>query len=734
MKPKGKTRALFWLLAIVGLATAQTTDFASRVNNYCANTNISALLPTSDADRSAQIAGFRNPYAISLQSLLNMTSGGFNAGNISGVSVFAIVMTIFMIVVAVVSLVLFVLFLQICDTCTTKSELIRKVMCFAAFGAVGVVGFLGLTLYVLSGRALSHLNEIACAVSLTPDAVVNGRQSDGISFVGLNSLSTTFLALGAELTKLNFIAPQLLNSNKTTWVSDASSMMSSLSVFATTNSKLKIPDGNGGQDVPTSLKQINSNITDAIGTEFDFLSQALRALNDSVAVSAYFTAIGAQKVGAAVNITAANVQQITSTVSSSFDSILNVFDFFLSSGRKGSIVTIVMISLLVGVLALLTILLFFFVCTARCHERRSFAKLLLILSGIFGLLLTIFNLFVFINAFASGTVCAGVDTLMNMNSFDNFTKAYNLSVGSVSASTGINSVVQMIDTCVMAGGSGYLGGLFESGNSTNSIYGNLVSMINGYKFYSQNKAKFDSSLNQSATVSNFSLSFDPLRNGLMYDFDVTSTALGAFNTMVSCSGVTYGFNATTCVSGCTMINSTSVYNHNNCAGNKTTAQTAYTNLQSYITKEIQMIDKLRIDLGLSPVSTTFTPARLYTTSFNDITNNKATLDLSLIALNKTVASVSNVDVTYQTATNCKVFRTQVQILQGAYCLDNNQNNAAFFIVLMISVTLLLLFNCLVYFSLRCMKDQSGVEEEREDSPAKGNQIMQEKDLAKSKSP
>ena len=162
----------------------------------------------------------------------------------------------------------------------------------------------------------SHLNEIACAVSLTPDAVVNGRQSDGISFVGLNSLSTTFLALGAELTKLNFIAPQLLNSNKTTWVSDASSMMSSLSVFATTNSKLKIPDGNGGQDVPTSLKQINSNITDAIGTEFDFLSQALRALNDSVAVSAYFTAIGAQKVGAAVNITAANVQQITSTVSS----------------------------------------------------------------------------------------------------------------------------------------------------------------------------------------------------------------------------------------------------------------------------------------------------------------------------------------------------------------------------------------------------------------------------------
>lgn len=722
----GKLAILLLLVLIQPGLGALINDFSTRVNSNCVATNITSLL-----SESGSVSEKWAPYSISLANIIRMTSDGFDTSYFEGVTIFAFAITIVFIIFTAFSLVAFLLFFKWCESCSFQSATAKKVLFgIAAVLAVVLVG-LSIAIWAVSGKTVRSLDNISCTAALIPDSTINGINRDGLNFAGLTSIASTLTSLAGEITKLDYISPQLILANKTAWNSDADRLDWSLPVFYTVQSQVRTQNGVGQVDRPASIAAINANITNEIGEQASFLSGSLRSLNDSVSAAAFFTTVNSAKVSAAISLVSYNLGQVADAITETAGNYLNSFDFFVGAGRKGSVVAIVVLCFTVISVALQALLLYFYTFTGRCGGRRTTSKWLLLLSGVCSLLLAIFTLFVLFHAFASGSLCGGLGTLLTMPSFAQFVADNNLKVGTVSATTGLNNFVTLMDNCAITGGSGNMATVFEGNSGSTGVFDNVVKMINGLKNYNQNRDAFQAAKVSPTSIAALNASLDPLRAGETYDFAAVSTGLAAFNRLVSCGGVEYSFSQATCQGSCTLITASSVYVHNDCATQKTAAQEMYTNLQKYITEEIAMIDKFREDLGVATNSPTYTPAKLYSTGFNDVLSNASTLDLSVFALAQTLASVNSITTPYTTATNCSLLRKQLQLLQGAFCLEGEGNNSAFFVVIIITVSLLFAFNLVMYFSLRCIGEQSETDTES-DSPAKGNQVINDKDLAKSK--
>lgn len=722
----GKMATLLLLALTQPGLGALINDFSTRVNSNCGATNITMLL-----SQSANVSGKWSPYSISLANLIRMTTDGFDTSYFEGVTIFAFAITIVFIIFTAASLVVFLLFFKWCESCSFQNTTARKVLFgLAAVLAIALVG-LSIAIWSLSGKTVRSLDDISCTAALIPDSTVNGVARDGLNFAGLTSIASTLNTLAGEITKLDYLSPQLILANKTSWNTDADRLDASLPMFYTVQSQVKTQNGVGQIDRPASIAAINTNITDAIGVQTAFLSSSLRYLNDSISAAAFFTTVNSAKVAAAISLVSYNLGQVVDSVTETAGNYLNSFDFFVGAGRKGSVAAIVVLCFTVISCVIQAILLYFYTCTGKCAGRRTTSKCLLLLSGACSVLLAIFTLFVLFHAFASGTLCGGLGTLLTMPSFAQFVTDNNLKVGTVSATTGLNNFVTLIDKCAVVGGSGNMASVFEGNSGTTSVFDNVINMINGFKNFNQNRNAFQASNASPSSITTLNSSLDPLRAGETFDFSTVSTGLAAFNTLVSCGGVTYAFSSTTCAGSCTLITSASLYVHNDCSTQKTTAQSMYLNLQKYITEEIAMVDKFREDLGIATSSPIYTPAKLYSTGFNDVLSNASLLDLSVFALTQTLASVNSITTTYTAATNCSLLRKELQLLQGAFCLQGENNNSAFFVVIIITVSALFAFNLIMYFSLRCTGEISDNDTES-DSPAKGNQVMNDKDLAKSK--
>lgn len=718
-------------------------DFSERTTSYCSNTDFSNLIPTSDSKRAEEVASFSNPYKLSLQNLIRMTTDGFDTGYFEGVSAFALAMTIIFIIFSAAALVLFVVFFFWCKSCPVRNGTGLKVIAGIAMFLGFVLVCLSIALWVLAGRSVRSFRDVKCAAAVIPDSALNGMHKNGLQFAGLNNIASTFSATSSELSNLNFLAPQLNVAKLTPWLNDANRLSASLPVFYSVQSQVKIQNGLGADEAPGTALQLNQNITDAIGAQVGFMTNSLRYLNDSVSVSAYYTAVGTAKVSAAISLVASNIRSIADTLTDTSNTFLSRFDFFVKAGKAGSIVTIVVIVFVFILVVAQAALIFFFVFTGRCSERKAISKWLLAISGLAALILAIFTLLVLISAFASGAVCEGISTLLSLPSFQTFVTENNLKVGTVSATTGVNSLVTLFDNCALQSSSGKIGPIFEGSNGSTSVFEDMVGLINGFKHFSQNRETFrPASASQASSILELSASLDPLRAGAKLDFPATSTALSAFNAAVACSQVTYSFNANECATGCQVITSSSSFVAPDCVQNKAASSTMYSNLQKYITQEVAMIDRFREDLGMTAASPVYTPSKLYSTAFTDIDSNSSTLDLGLFALKDTLSSVNNIKEDYITSTSCLVFRKQIQMLQGAYCLGSNQNNASFFIVLIITVSLLFAFNGLMYIALRCLgeSDEPSIlrakddEPEREIREVKLNQVASDKELGKSEEP
>lgn len=722
----GKMATLLLLALTQPGLGALINDFSTRVNSNCGATNITSLL-----SQSANVSGKWNPYSISLANLIRMTTDGFDTSYFEGVTIFAFAITIVFIIFTAASLIVFLLFFKWCESCSFQSTTARKVLFgFAVVLAIALIG-LSIAIWALSGKTVRSLDDISCTAALIPDSTINGVARDGLNFAGLTSIASTLNTLAGEITKLDYLSPQLIVANKTSWNTDADRLDASLPMFYTVQSQVKIQNGVGEIDRPASIAAINANITDDIGVQATFLSNSLRYLNDSVSAAAFFTTVNSAKVAAAISLVSYNLGQVVDSVTETATSYLDSFDFFIGAGRKGSVVAIVVLCFTVVSVVVQAILLYFYTCTGKCSGQRTTSKCLLLLSAVCSLLLAIFTLFVLFHAFASGTLCGGLGTLLTMPSFAQFVTDNNLKVGTVSATTGMNNFVTLMDNCAIVGGSGNMASVYEGNSGTTSVFDNVIKMINGFKNFNQNRNAFQASNASASSITTLNSSLNPLRAGETFDFSSVSTGLAAFNSLVSCGGVTYAFSSTACAGSCTLITSSSIYVHNECATQKTTAQNMYLNLQKYITEEIAMIDKFREDLGVASNSPTYTPAKLYSTGFNDVLSNASLLDLSVFALAQTLASVNSITTTYTTATNCSLLRKELQMLQGAFCLEGESNNSAFFVVIIITVSLLFAFNLVMYFSLRCTGEHSDNDTES-DSPAKGNQVINDKDLAKSK--
>lgn len=713
-------------------------DFSERTATHCSNTDFSKLIPTSDAARAQEVASFSNPYKISLQNLIRMTTDGFNTAYFEGVSAFALAMTIIFIIFSAASLVLFVVFFFWCKGCPVRNGTGLKVISGIGIFLSFVLICLTIALWVLSGRAVRSFKDVQCATAVIPDSALNGMHKNGLKFAGLNSIASTFSAISSELPNLNYLAPQLSTAKSTAWLDDASRLLASLPMFYSVQSQVKIQNGLGSDEAPGTALSLNQNITDAIGVQSAFMANTLKYLNDSVTVSSYYTSVGTAKVSAAISLVASNMRSISDTITDTANSFVERFDFFIKAGKTGSIVTIVVVVFILVLVIAQAVFIFFLVFTAKCSERKIISKWILAVTGLAGLILSIFTLMVLINAFASGSVCEGISTLLALPSFQTFVTENNLKVGSVSATTGINGLVALFDNCVIQGATGKIGPIFESSTGNTSVFTDLVAMINGFKHFNQNREILrPASASQASSMQDLSSSLDPLRSGAKFDFTATSGALLAFNTAVACSQVTYAFNTDSCV-GCQLITSSSSFTAPDCLTNKAAATTMYNNLQKYIAQEVAMIDRFREDLGMVASSPVYTPSKLYATAYSDISSNAATLDLGLFAIKDTVASVNSIEEDYITSTSCLVFRNQIQLLQGAYCLDSNQNSAAFFVVLIVTVSLLFTFNGLMYIALRCLGESDEPlslrakddEPDREVREIKSNQVASDKELAK----
>lgn len=264
------------------------------------------------------------------------------------------------------------------------------------------------------------------------------------TFWGSKPIAATFQSLSEDLTRLNYIAPGLLIANKTNWVGDAERAVSSLSVFHAVNANVKTQNGNGEMEVSQTLSNLTPNITSEIGEEFYFLSNSLRYLNDSVASAAFFTSIGAHKVASAVSPDDIEHKPDHRSHFSNLriDHRQVRFLYRLGKERIGGNHSYHVLLLRHRRATHADPNPFYLLEPLRSKEGPQQVPAHNI--GHIGTHIIGLHALGLFNAFASGSVCAGIQTLSFHSTLHDFVAQNNLKVGSVSATTGKNGFVEMV--------------------------------------------------------------------------------------------------------------------------------------------------------------------------------------------------------------------------------------------------------------------------------------------------
>ena len=690
-----------WLFFVLGIYTQASTDYASEVAKFCEGTNISALLPTSRSQRLEDLINNMNQFGIPLDKILTLYQK-FSVSEVIGPSAFAIVASVGMIVIALISIILYFFFLCCCDSCCCKFKMAVWVMFALTAISFLVIAGVGVYLFILSTNTVKSMSDVICTVSLIPNNIINGVTTNGMNFLGLQKISRSLGALSSEADNLNAVALQAAGVIATDLQTQGGQTKSSLKTYYDLYSPQTVVDGEGNQNTPKAISSLNVNITDAMGVEFFDMGNLATSVGKSVQVVGDIILAGTSSFKDQLKPTVSIIDDFIKDIESTFSTIRTLMDVFTAVGKQGSIFIMIAIGVTIAFTVALFAFLFFLVFQNKFGSKRWIAKLILIFSGIISFASCILTLILFVNAFASGTICSSISVILNLTSFQQYLSSFGISIGSVSSVTGQNNVISIVDACISLGGSGDPTNIFQDSSSATNYYTLLGDLTDGFRNYTANLTKFSmvppvpiESVEGARVKSDLNLYY----TGQKVNFNNVDTAITNLNTQVACGSSTYGVSLTSCTGTCILITEASTFSPPACLTDSTVASGLYSKIQSYLQSSNPKMQSMMDDLDTNASS----PNQLFRSTTGTLTAQSTSIVSLFGAMANTFAPLLPFSGSFKHITNCQSFRTQLEIMQGAYCLSMNKNNGMLFTMAAVVSAMLLLFNCMGYFTLKCVE-------------------------------